>query len=108
MGTLRIERVQDPVGSALMLNPQLTHIGESRVPNSIRIGQSECRARLFKHAHSGIDTVLLFDRQPAPPRPKFVRELDLPGHFLITYRMTYIVKGIPGGYSVPARRAATR
>ena len=58
-GTPRIERIEDPVGSAFMLNAQFTHIRESRVPNSIRVGPSECRALFFKQAHSKIDAVLL-------------------------------------------------
>jgi len=87
-----------------MLDPRLPHIGLLGAANRIRPRARERWTEFFQDVHAIGDAVLLFGRQPVPPRAELFGELDLSGHRSVMYLSAYIIKGIPG-HVPPGRNA---
>src|SRR3990172_9646947 len=76
----RIEGIQHAVRFALMLNPKLAHLTESRAAHIGAVGKWELRSLGFKQPDGGVDRNLGVLAEPFPPRAKFIGVLHFPRH----------------------------
>jgi hypothetical protein len=77
-----VERIQDAVRPAFMLNPQLAHMRVARRLNPGTMGHSQRWASLLQEADTEVDTLLLDGGQTIPPSAEFIGELNFPCHVL--------------------------
>ena len=76
----RVESVQDTIWTALMLHPQLAHIGEIGAINGVGIGSGQGRTLFPGQVNPEGHIVLRAVSQPIPPLAEFIREFYLPRH----------------------------
>jgi hypothetical protein len=77
-----VERIQDAVRPAFMLNPQLAHVRVALRLNPGTMGHSQRWASLLQEADTEVDTLLLDGGQTIPPSAEFIGELNFPCHVL--------------------------
>jgi hypothetical protein len=73
-----IEGVEEAVGPASVLHPELAHVGVPRGSDAGAIRETQRGSEALEQDDDGIDILLLFGRQAVPPRPKHIRVFDLP------------------------------
>src|SRR5713226_7372981 len=89
-----IERKQNAVRSAVVLDPQFLHVGMPGIPDCVHMRTAKGRTHFFEQVHRKVDAFVLILRQSSIPLGKFVADFDRPGHTQYIPLTVYIVKGI--------------
>lgn len=78
-GATGIERVEDAVRAARMLNSQFTHVAVARGLDAGRVRHFENRPGGLQQAYAKVDALLLGGCKGVPPIAKLFGELNFPG-----------------------------
>jgi hypothetical protein len=93
-GSPSIERVQNPIRSALMLTSQLFHVRVAGAGNRIGMRPFKVRTTLLQQSNSEVDAILLVLRQAIPPGAELIGVLNFPSHKLSMAQTPYAFKAI--------------